>query len=320
MFLCPKCKNRMTLPTCSCGYTVRRQNMIWQMTDMPDIVTDGEGDRYIGYEHIGESYSGERKYLIEEPDILFAKEVSQITGDGILLDLACGDGCLTVPCAADGTEIIAGDISNNMLSILQKKAAHNKISLEKVTLCRMNALDIPLDSESVRTVVANSMLHLISNPQKVIREIYRVLQKDGSFLCREDRPDKSRYGMFDNTGYNQLVNTLDCEYWKRLKPYGITPTKYSWKFNREEFCDGLFADKTEKIIKRGNLYETALKDGFLPRFCSRGFSAQVNVPQKLHDDVIAELLAEFRDRFGDDFADTCFKGVEDDMVITVYTK
>lgn len=320
MFLCPKCKNRMTLPTCSCGYTVRRQNMIWQMTDMPDIVTDGEGDRYIGYEHIGESYSGERKYLIEEPDILFAKEVSQITGDGILLDLACGDGCLTVPCAADGTEIIAGDISNNMLSILQKKAAHNKISLEKVTLCRMNALDIPLDSESVRTVVANSMLHLISNPQKVIREIYRVLQKDGSFLCREDRPDKSRYGMFDNTEYNQLVNTLDCEYWKRLKPYGITPTKYSWKFNREEFCDGLFADKTEKIIKRGNLYETALKDGFLPRFCSRGFSAQVNVPQKLHDDVIAELLAEFRDRFGDDFADTCFKGVEDDMVITVYTK
>ena len=320
MFLCPKCKNRMTLPTCSCGYTVRQQNMIWQMTDMPDIVTDGEGDRYIGYEHIGESYSGERKYLIEEPDILFAKEVSQITGDGILLDLACGDGCLTIPCAADGTEIIAGDISNNMLSILQKKAAHNKISLEKVTLCRMNALDIPLDSESVHTVVANSMLHLISNPQKVIREIYRVLQKGGSFLCREDRPDKSRYGMFDNTKYNQLVNTLDCEYWKRLKPYGITPTKYSWKFNREEFCDGLFADKTEKIIKRGNLYETALKDGFLPRFCSRGFSAQVNVPQKLHDDVIAKLLAEFRDRFGDDFADTCFKGVEDDMVITVYTK
>ena len=310
----------MTLPTCSCGYTVRQQNMIWQMTDMPDIVTDGEGDRYIGYEHIGESYSGERKYLIEEPDILFAKEVSQITGDGILLDLACGDGCLTIPCAADGTEIIAGDISNNMLSILQKKAAHNKISLEKVTLCRMNALDIPLDSESVHTVVANSMLHLISNPQKVIREIYRVLQKGGSFLCREDRPDKSRYGMFDNTKYNQLVNTLDCEYWKRLKPYGITPTKYSWKFNREEFCDGLFADKTEKIIKRGNLYETALKDGFLPRFCSRGFSAQVNVPQKLHDDVIAKLLAEFRDRFGDDFADTCFKGVEDDMVITVYTK
>lgn len=63
-----------------------------------------------------------------------------------------------------------------------------------------------------------------------------------------------------------------------------------------------------------------MKDGFLPRFCSRGFSAQANVPQELHNEVIAELLPEFRDEFGDDFADTCFKGVEDDMVITVYTK
>lgn len=320
MFLCPKCKSKMTLPACSCGYTARRQNMIWQLSDMPDIVVDGDGDKYIGYEHIGESYSGGRKYLIEEQDALFAKEVSQITGDGVFLDLACGDGCVTVPCAANGTEIIAGDISNNMLSILQKKAAHNGISLEKVTLCRMNALDIPLEDESVSTVVANSMLHLISNPGKVITEIYRVLKKGGSFLCREDRPTKSRYSQFDNTRYNQLVNTLDSEYWKRLKLCGITPTKYSWKFDREGFCSSLFAHKTEKIFERGNLYETALKDGFLPRFCSRGFSAQAGVPQELHNKVIEELLADFRDKFGDDFADTCFKGLENDMVITVYTK
>lgn len=320
MFLCPKCKSRMTLPACSCGYTVARQNMIWQLSDMPDMIVDGDGDKYIGYEHIGENYSGRRKYLIEEQDTLFAKEVSQITGGGIFLDLGCGDGCLTVPCAANGTEVIAGDISNNMLSILQKKAAHNKVFLEKVTLCRMNALDVPLDTESVSTVVANSMLHLISNPGKVITEIYRVLKKGGSFLCREDRPTKSRYGQFDNTEYNQLVSALDCEYWKKLKLYGITPVKYSWKFDKAEFCSGLFAHNTKKTFERGNLYETTIKNGFLPRFCSRGFSAQTSVPQELHDQVLAELLPEFKEKFGDDFADTCFRGVEDDMVITIYTK
>lgn len=287
---------------------------------MPDMIVDGDGDKYIGYEHIGENYSGRRKYLIEEQDTLFAKEVSQITGGGIFLDLGCGDGCLTVPCAANGTEVIAGDISNNMLSILQKKAAHNKVFLEKVTLCRMNALDVPLDTESVSTVVANSMLHLISNPGKVITEIYRVLKKGGSFLCREDRPTKSRYGQFDNTEYNQLVSALDCEYWKKLKLYGITPVKYSWKFDKAEFCSGLFAHNTKKIFERGNLYETTIKNGFLPRFCSRGFSAQTSVPQELHDQVLAELLPEFKEKFGDDFADTCFRGVEDDMVITIYTK
>lgn len=320
MFLCPKCKNKMRLPACTCGFTVRQQNMIWQLSDMPDMVTDGDGDKYIGYEHIGGNYSGTLKYLIGEADALFAGEVSEITGSGVLLDLACGDGCLTVPCAANGTEIIAGDISNNMLSVLQQKAKYNAVSLEKVTLCRMNALDIPLSEGSVCAAVANSMLHLISNPQKVIAGIYRVLAKGGSFICREDRPDKSRYSEFDNARYNQLANALDSGYWKRLKPYGVTPVRYSWEFNREEYCDNLFSQKREKVIKRGKLYETALKDGFLPRYCSRGFSAQANVPQKLHDDVIAEVLAELRDGFGDDFADVCFRGVEDDLVITVYTK
>ena len=47
MFLCPKCKNKMTLPACSCGYTARQQNMIWQLSDMPDIVIDGDGDKYL---------------------------------------------------------------------------------------------------------------------------------------------------------------------------------------------------------------------------------------------------------------------------------
>ena len=64
-----------------------------------------------------------------------------------------------------------------MLCLLQQKADSHKISLDTVTLCRMNALEIPLAMESVDTVVADSVLHLISNPQKVIAEILRVLKK-----------------------------------------------------------------------------------------------------------------------------------------------
>ena len=107
---------------------------------MPDKVTSGNGDKYIGYEHIGESYSGNRKYLIEEKDRLFASEIARITGDGVFLDLACGDGCFTIPCASYGTKIIAGDISNKMLDILQQRAFMNKISLKNTILCRINAL------------------------------------------------------------------------------------------------------------------------------------------------------------------------------------
>lgn len=320
MFACPKCKGNMALPVCDCGYIVEQRNNIWQLSDKPDIITDGDGDKYIGYEYIGENYSGNRKYLIEERDSLFAQEVANQTGNGIVLDLACGDGRFTVPCASYGTKIIAGDISNTMLSILQKKAEYNNSSLKDVTLCRMNALEIPLESESIDTVVANSVLHLISNPEKVIAEIYRVLKIGGKFICVDDKPGRNPDDTLTNASYNEIVNTMYHTYWNILKGYGITPKKYSWRFDREASCNNLFKSKEKRLIERENCYEITLKDGFLPRFSGRGFSDQVDVPKDLHDHVIAEVTEEIKAKYGDDFADTVFKGIEEDLIITAYVK
>ena len=320
MFICPKCKSKFSLPQCKCGYNAEQINNIWQLTDMPYIVISGEGDKYIGYEHIGESYSGNRKYIIEESDALFAKETSKLTGEGVFLDLACGDGCFTVPCAANETRIIAGDISNKMLSILQDKAKHNNINLDNVTLCRMNALEIPLADECVDAVVANSVLHLISNPEKVVREIYRVLKKDGVFICSDDAPGKTPETLFDNSLYFEIVNSMYREYWNRLNAQGIYAKKYSWKFDRNAFCDKLFSRKSEKILERNELYEIPLKDGFLPRFIGRGFSDQVDVPKDLHDEIITELMQSFKEEYGESFADISLRELERDIVITMYYK
>jgi len=320
MFICPSCKSKMALPKCSCGYNATQINNIWQLTDTPDIVTCGDGDKYIGYEYIGEAYSGNRKYVIEESDALFSKEISAVTGEGIFLDLACGDGCFTVSCAANGTRIIAGDISNKMLSILQDKAKHNSINLDNVTLCRMNALSLPLADESVDTVVANSVLHLISNPEKVVCEIYRVLRKGGVFICKDDAPGNFTETPFDNSLYFEIVNSIYREYWAELKKHGVSPQKYSWDFDKTVLCDALFSHKTEKTIPRGGEYQILLKDGFLPRFFGRGFSDQTNVPKELHDKVTAKLLETFREKYGESFADVACRGIETDMVITTYYK
>ena len=320
MFICPKCKSKMELPQCKCGYNAEKINKIWQLTDMPDIITSGDGDKYIGYEYIGESYSGNRKYLIEDSDAIFADVISKLTGEGVFLDLACGDGCLSVPCATNGTKIIAGDISNNMLNVLQEKAEHNSISLDNVTLCRMNALDIPLTDESVDTVVANSVLHLISNPEKVVREIYRVLKKGGVFVCRDDAPGKTLETLFDNSLYFEIVNSMYSEYWNRLNAQGIYPKKYSWKFDRNVYCDQLFSIRTEKIIEQNQLYEIPLKDGFLPRFLSRGFSDQIEVPKYLHDEITKELLNIFTAKYGYNFMEITFKCIEKDIQITMFKK
>lgn len=321
MFICPKCKSRMTLPVCvRCGNRILRRNNVWQLTDMPDLVTEGEGDKYIGYEHIGENYSGRRSYLIEERDAVIAGEVSALNGDGVFLDLACGDGCLTVPCAGNGSRIIAGDISNAMLGILQDKAGHNGISLDRVMLCRMNALEIPIEDESVDTVAANSVLHLISNSRKVIDEIYRVLRKGGSFVCLDDRPGRVPESTFDNKLYNEIVQSLYDGYWRKMQVLGIAPKKYGWRFDRGGYCGELFGGKSERLIERGNRYEMRLGDGFLPRFRGRGFSDQTDVPVEIHEKVMEELTAEFSGRYGESFENAVFRGIEDDILITIYRK
>ena len=82
----------------------------------------------------------------------------------------------------------------------------------------------------------------------------------------------------------------------------------------------MFVEKSTILIERGNAYESPLKDGFLQRFIGRGFSDQVDVPQDIHDKVLQELLRDFKKRYGEDLTDTAFKGIEEDMIITVYRK
>ncbi|MBQ7926217.1 MAG: class I SAM-dependent methyltransferase [Lachnospiraceae bacterium] len=321
MFLCSKCKAVISLPKCSkCGFEYKEINDVWQLSDMPDIVVEGDTDKYIGYEYIGENYSGKRKYIIEDKDMAVAKKIQEFTKDGIFLDLACGDGCFTVPVASLGTKVIAGDISNTMLKVLKQKAKANDVSLDNVTLCRMNALDIPLANEIVDTVVANSVLHLISNPEKVVNEIHRVMKKGGCFICIDDVPGKNVESTFDNSAYNNIVNSMYGEYWKALNGYGITPKKFSWGFARNEYCDGVFTNKENVYIERGQYYEMPLKEGFLPRFLARGFSEQVLVPVEKHKIVMQKLIAEFKEKYGEGFDDIVFKGNEEDILLTVYRK
>jgi len=318
---CPVCSEKMELPECrKCGNVVERRGGIWQLTDMPDIVVADGADKYVGYEHIGEGYSGGRKYMMEDRDRAFAEVVSRLTGGGIFLDLACGDGCFTVPCAALGTRIIAGDISNEMLSILQKKAEMTGVSLDKVMLCRMNAYTIPLANESVDTVVANSVLHLVSNPEKVVREIHRVLKPGGCFICKDDRPGQAAASSYDNSLYMEIVNWLYQAYWETLQAKGIQPVKYGWRFDREEVCGRLFSEAQEEIIIRGNKAETLLGDGFLPRLLARGFSDQVNVPQDLHNEVMIGLLEKAKAQYGGDFAAVPHISDEEDIAVTCYIK
>jgi Methylase involved in ubiquinone/menaquinone biosynthesis len=327
-FKCPVCKEATSLPKCKCGYEVPYNQGIYQLTNDPYMVKDSNADvKYIGYEDIGEAYSGGKIFNLLCKDNRY-KTISDLIGDGILLDLACGDGLYTVPLIMEGTNVISMDISDKMLSLLYKRADINGVDKTKLTICRANALDIPLTDSSVDAVLANSMLHLISKPELVIYEIYRVLKKNGKYITMQDKPSGSSVNennltedeTFENTKYNEFVGLIYRRYFEILKNYNIYATKYSWKFDREKICDDLFSGKETYTIPIDNKITDKLSDSFIYRLCGKGYSDQSDVPWEIHTAVFETVMSEFVDKFGDRALDTVYTGYENDCEVTVYIK
>ena len=332
-FKCPQCKQSMSLPSCSCGYSVKIEKGIYQLTDAPYIVKDASADvKYIGYEDIGEYYSG--KSLFDKMNIdAKDKKTAEIIGNGILLDVACGDGLITVPLAMQNISVISMDISDKMLELLYKRAEIAELDPSCLTVCRANALDIPLADCSVDAVIANGVLHLISSPELVVKEIYRVLKKDGIFITFEDRPSVNNTSVndclteqekADNDKANKLSNDIHGRYFKILKDeYNIQGVRHSWKFDRDKVCSEFFSEK--KIFSlENNIPKTKnkFKDTFLHRMGGKGFSDQSDVPFDIHKAVFDRVIAEIISEHGEEIFEIAWSDSEryETTDIIVYVK
>lgn len=330
LFQCPVCGSPMALPACSCGYAAPFAHGVYQLTDDPYLVKDDTAAvKYIGYEEIGEAFSGSA--LFEKP-VLNEKyrRMAELVGGGILLDLACGDGMYTVPLLQCGVKIVAMDISDKMLSLLYKRAMHTGVDLSGLTVCRANALHIPLVDGAVDAVIANSMLHLISKPELVIKEIHRVLKPGGRYLTCEDKPGTERYNTkkalsdqerAENERFSELQGFVHRRYFEILqKEYGIAGTRYSWQFDRETFCNDLFSSRESYLIPMHHKIKNRFEDTFLERMRKKGFSDQSDVPPEVHETVFPRVMRELTETYGADALRTVYTGYENDVEIIVYSK
>ena len=329
-FKCASCGGPMPLPACHCGYVVPFACGVYQLTDAPYIVNDDSAEvKYIGYEDIGEAYSGGAAFVLASEEEKHNR-IAEIIGNGTLLDLGCGDGLFTVPLLKRGVNVIAMDISDKMLALLYKRANNAGVDTSNLVACRANALAVPLIDNSLDAVIANSMLHLISRPERVVSEIHRVLKKGGKFISLEDKPTTSKISdrnsltpqeAAENTRHEEMVGYIHRRYFGILKAeYDIHGTRHSWKFDKDSVCGGLFAEKDKFIMPLNKKIQYTLGDTFILRMRDKGYSDQSDVPRDIHENVFARVMAEFIEKYGDNAPQTTNTGYENDVEITVYTK
>jgi ubiquinone/menaquinone biosynthesis C-methylase UbiE len=102
---------------------------------------------------------------------------------GMVLDVACGPGILTAAIAEYASEVVAFDLTPEML----KKAAQRctDAGLANVTFREGNATELPFPNGSFDAVVTRLSVHHFDQPGRVMSEIFRVVRPGGTFVVAD---------------------------------------------------------------------------------------------------------------------------------------
>lgn len=326
MFRCLRCASFTALPTCThCGHMFEITDGVYQLTEDPGInLDDDRGIKYLGYDRVGPYYGGRNRLECDPASIAIAEKVAELVDKGVLLDLGCGDGRLAVPLALQGCTVIAGDISHVMLTLLLQKALHTKKKALALIPCRMNALSIPLADNAVDGALANSVLHLISEPSVVVRELWRVLRPGGKLIIVGNSPGLPEETADEleklNREYRTRVGEFHRRYWELLKKGGVRATRYSWDFDQHAGCGSVFGNHTEITIDFRQRATGTMADYFIYRMGGKGFSDQQGVPDHLHDKAFARVVREFSEKYGPDFDQVTCVTVTDGLTLHLFEK
>ena len=107
-------------------------------------------------------------------DQICVRMKKDLTPDMRVLELACGTGQLSFPLARYVKVWIATDFSAPMIQEAKKIPAPSQLIFSVA-----DATNLSFENESFDAVVIANALHIMPDPDKALKEIHRVLKKDG---------------------------------------------------------------------------------------------------------------------------------------------
>jgi len=176
----------------------------------------------------------EKKYEIYKENIAYIWRVAEeeIFGDYLkdvggktVLEVGCGNGTaisyLVSNLKISVFNYIGTDISENAVKQAKEKFSQGVFFTADCT-------KIPLPSKSVDIVSCFGVLHHLENPYVGLKEIFRVLNKNGILLLREPSDDAFKRGEGESPyeaglNANELIESIKINDAKILSFVGINP-------------------------------------------------------------------------------------------------
>lgn len=105
---------------------------------------------------------------------------NEIDKTDCVLEIGTGTGIIAFKVASKVESVIATDISQNMIKIANNKLLHSKH--ENLSFKLGNAYSIDFPDKQFNVVIASNVFHLLTEPEKALNEIYRVLTITGKLI------------------------------------------------------------------------------------------------------------------------------------------
>lgn len=130
-----------------------------------------------------ERYAKLYKYVIEETNRKMYKNIcseiiTNLNKKQNVLELACGSGQITKRIVDKVNFLTATDFSPNMV-----KETSKRVNAKNVTFDVCDATKINYEDNSFDVVIISNALHIMPSPEKALKEIKRILKKDGIVIA-----------------------------------------------------------------------------------------------------------------------------------------
>ena len=134
-------------------------------------------------------------------------------------DIGAGNGFISEELLKRDIKLIAVDNSQIKLDILKVKFNYNKLNKNKVKFLVSSENNIPIKKNTVNKVFAYMYLHHTYSPFKVIKEMTRILQKDGKIIIAD--LEKHNMQFFKNDKHDRWLGFKSTKIIKWLQKVNL---------------------------------------------------------------------------------------------------